>query len=210
MLLNFRKTTKLLKKYNIPIVKTEIIDSQKEAVLFAKKNDFPVVLKVFSPEVLHRTEKGLVILNINNKEQLKESFNKILKKSDKLKQKNILIQKQGKGTQIICGMKRNVSFGPVLMFGLGGVFVEVLEDVSFGIAPLSKKEASQMIKRIKGYKILKGFRGYPKADLSKISQVLTNLSRLAQENEDIKSIDLNPVFVNKSKIEVADPKIIRE
>ncbi len=208
MLLDFQETKKILDKYNIPLVKTEVINSERQGFDFASRNGWPVVLKVFSPKILHRTELGLVKNNIKNEVELKSSFCDILKKSDKLKNKKILIQTKAKGTEIICGMKRDSVFGPVLLFGLGGIFVEVLKDVSFGIAPLKEKDALQMIKEIKGYKILKGYRKYPEVDLKKISKLLINLSRLSLEEKRIKEIDFNPVFVGPKKIEAVDFKII--
>jgi len=207
MILDFKKTNKLLTEYNIPLIETEVVQSKKQALDFAD-NNWPVVLKVFSKEVLHRTELGLVKTGIESKKELKSSLDEIRKEAVDLKDKKILIQKTGKGTEIICGMKRDKTFGPVLMFGLGGVFVEVLKDVSFGITPLSKKESKEMIKQIKGYKILKGFRGYPKVDFEKISKLLLNLSKIAEENENIKEIDFNPAFVNEKTLKVVDFKVI--
>jgi len=208
MLLDIEKTIDLLKRYKIPVLKTEAVRSRKEAMAFAEKFGYPVVLKVFAPDILHRTERRLVKVDIKDKEELNKAFGEITKNSSKIKDKKILIQKMGKGLQVICGMKRDPTFGSVLMFGLGGVFVEVLKDVTFGIAPLTKNEAMGMIKKIKGYEILKGYRGGVSANLEKISELLTNLSKLAEEREDIKGVDLNPVFVDEKTIKVADPKII--
>jgi len=208
MLLNFEKTEKLLNKYNILVVKTRIIKTKKQAISFAKKNNWPVVLKINAPNLLHRTEKGLIKIGINNKQELIEEFKNIFKKSKNIKNREILIQKTIKGIEIICGMKRDPAFGPVLMFGLGGIFAEVLKDVSFQIIPVNKKEAKEMIKKIKGYKILNGYRNTPKADIDKLAKLILNVSKLAQENPQIKEIDLNPVFINEKYIKVADPKII--
>jgi len=208
MLLNFEKTEKLLNKYNILVVKTRIIKTKKQAISFAKKNNWPVVLKINAPNLLHRTEKGLIKIGINNKQELIEEFKNIFKKSKNIKNREILIQKTINGIEIICGMKRDPAFGPVLMFGLGGIFAEVLKDVSFQITPVNKKEAKEMIKKIKGYKILNGYRNTPKADIDKLAKLILNVSKLAQENPQIKEIDLNPVFINEKYIKVADPKII--
>ena len=208
MLLDFKKSKKLLDKYNILVVKTRIIKTKKQAINFTKKNNWPVVLKVNAPSLLHKTEKGLVKTGIKNKQELIKEFKSIFKKSKNIKNKEILIQKTIKGVEIICGMKRDPAFGPVLMFGLGGIFTEVLKDISFQISPVSKKEAKEMIKKIKGYKILKGYRNTPKADINKLTKLILNISKLSQENPQIKEIDLNPVFVNEKEIKVVDPKII--
>jgi len=207
MLLNFKETKKILADYNIPLVETEVIESRKQALNFAEKK-WPVVLKVFSEEVLHRTESGLVKTGIGNKKELSSSLREMERRSKNLKKKKILIQRTEKGTEIICGMKRDETFGPVLMFGLGGIFVEVLKDVSFSITPLNKKESLEMIKEIKGYKILKGFRGFPEANLEEISKLLLSLSKISEENGEIKEIDFNPAFVNEKTLKVVDFKII--
>jgi len=208
MLLDIDKTICLLKRYKIPVLEMKVIGSKKEALAFAEEFGYPVVLKIFALHILHKTEEGLVEVNIRNEKELSEAFEKITKSSSKIRSKKTLIQKMGKGLQVICGMKRDPTFGPVLMFGLGGIFVEVLGDVSFGIAPLRKSEAMEMIKKTKGYKILKGYRGKPSVNFEKISELLVNLSKLAEKRKDIKGIDLNPVFVNEKTIKVADPKII--
>ncbi len=206
MLLSFEKTKNLLLKYNIPITETKVIQSEKEAFDFFDKKK-KVALKIFSSQVLHRTEKGLIKSGIKTKKELKESIREIKKNSQNILDKKILIQKQEEGIELVLGVKRDETFGPVLMFGLGGIFVEILKDVSFGIVPLTKKESMEMIKGIKGYKILKGFRGNPSVDLEKISEILLNLSSLA-EKENVKEIDLNPTFIKGDKIKVVDFKII--
>jgi len=186
-LLNFSETKKLLLKYKIPFCKTEFVTSKEEAINFAKKIGFPVVLKIFSKEILHKTDIGGVKTEIKNEKELKKSFNE-LKKIKKIE--GILIQKQIKGQEIAIGMKRDNQFGPVLMVGLGGIFIEVLKDISFRICPLSKKEAKEMIKELKGYPILKGYRNQKPVNLEKISEIITNLSKLSLKEKNIKEIDL--------------------
>ncbi len=207
-LLGFRESKKLLSKYNIKSAKTKIVNSSDQALDFAKTNGWPVVLKVFSENIIHRTEKGLVETDISNSDQLSKSFNNLKNKSRKIKDSLILIQETCVGTQLICGMKKDPVFGPVLMFGLGGIFVEVLKDVSFQIAPVSKTEARDMIKEIKGYKILKGYRNMPEVDINEIAKVILSVSKMSQENPEIKEINFNPVFGKGKIIKTADPKII--
>ncbi|MCD6500654.1 acetate--CoA ligase family protein [bacterium] len=207
-LLGFEETKKLLGRYKIPLVRSKLVNTKKEAKEAAQKFGYPVVLKISSPEVLHRTEKGLVRVGIGRERDLEKAFDEISRACKRIKIEGILIQKTAKGIEIACGMKRDVSFGPVLMFGLGGVFIEVLKDVSFAITPLTRKEAIGMIKGIKGYKILKGYRGKTPVIFSELTKLLTQLSKLSIKHPEIKEIDFNPVFVNKKKVQVADFKFL--
>ncbi|MEF8847067.1 MAG: acetate--CoA ligase family protein [Candidatus Paceibacterota bacterium] len=205
MLLDFEKTKSLLKEYNLPLSESKSVSSFDETLEFIE--NFPVVLKVISSEILHRTEKDLVKTDIENKEELKKNYEYLEKKADKLESSKIVIQEQEEGLELVYGMKKDETFGPVLMFGLGGIFVEVLEDVSFGITPVGKKEAEEMIRRIKAFKVLKGFRNYPSVNLDKAAELLVNLSDLV-ENEELQGVDFNPVFAKGSSFKIADPKII--
>ena len=212
MILNFNKTKEILKKYKIPFCKSEIFISKDRALKFAKKSGFPVVLKIFSPDILHRTDIGGVKIGIKNEKEFKSAFDGILnsvkKKMPRAKIDGILVQKMAEGTEIILGMKRDKVFGPIIMFGGGGIFTELLKDVSLGICPLNRKEARNMIRKTKIFKILKGFRGYPKVNLEKLIQLILNFSKLAQKEEIIKEIDLNPVIVSKKQTIVVDVKFL--
>lgn len=202
-LLDFRDTREILKNYGIPLIRTEIIESKKQALDFVKKHKYPVVLKVFSPDVLHRTEKGMTeIVDAN----ISKSYDRLDKKAPK--NGFLIIQDKGKGIPIICGMKRDPVFGPVIMFGLGGMFVELIKDVSFAIGPLNKVQALEMIKRIQGYDVLKGFRNKKGINLNKMADILVNLSCIAEDYPEIKEIDFNPVFASHTKVVVADPNLI--
>jgi len=204
-LLNFQQTKKLLLKYKIPIFQTEIFNSEKKAEKFGKKIGYPVVLKIFSSTILHKTDIGGVKTNIKNNKELKNAFSDLIK----IKRiEGILVQKMGKGKEIILGMKRDFQFGPVLMFGLGGIFVEALKDVSFRICPVSKKEAMRMIKEINGYPILKGQRREKPADIKKLVQIITKLSELSLKEKNVKEIDLNPIMINEKGAWAADFKFI--
>jgi len=196
-----------LSKYKIPVVKGKIVKSKKELLSFVKKVGFPVVLKIFSPDILHKTDIGGVILDIEDRESLSAAWDKISKLT-KSKKADILIQKQEKGTEVIIGAKRDPVFGPVIMFGLGGIFAEALKDVSFRLAPISKKEAKEMISEIKGSKILKGYRGQKPVNLLKLEEILLSLSELITKEKNVKEVDLNPVIVNDKKAIVVDVKII--
>jgi len=202
-LLNFQATKNLLLKYKIPFFETEIFESEKTAVKFAKRIGYPVVLKIFSSQILHRTDVGGVKVGVKNEKELKEAFSDLLKIR---KIEGILVQKMGFGREIALGMKRDLQFGPVLMFGLGGIFIETLKDVSFRICPLSKKTAKEMIKEIRGYPVLKGQRGKRGINIEKLVEIILQLSKLSLENPEIKEIDFNPIFVDEKTAKVADLK----
>ena len=212
--LNFIKSKDILSKYGILSCQEKHVGSKKEAFLFAEKIGFPVVLKIFSPDVHHITDVGGLKQGIKNKKELEKAWDDILSSVKKNKPKALidgfLIQEEVKGVEIMIGMKRSREFGPVLMFGLGGILVEVLKDVSFGITPISRSIAIRMIKEIKGYKILKGFRGSPAVNLEKLIDVLINLSKLSLENPEIKEIDFNPIIVNNKKALLVDTFFLYE
>ena len=210
MLLDFNQTRKILSKYKIPFCRSEVFKSKKEALKFAKIINFPVVLKIMASQVLHRTEIGGVKIGIKNKEEFKRAFDEILfsTKKKKINFEGVLVQKEMKGTEIAIGMKRDEIFGPVIMFGGGGIFIELLKDVSFGICPLKTPEIKEMIKETKIYGLLKGFRGFPKVNIEKIIKIAQNLSKLSLKDKKIKEIDLNPIICNEKEILVVDAKII--
>ncbi len=213
MIISWQKTKELLEKYQIPIVESLVIENLGQGVVFANKVGFPVVLKLISNNVLHKIDKGLVKLNIQNEQQLQEGFSEFEGGQSPASLRGtvppqILIQKQVSGTELFMGMKRDKSFGSVISFGLGGIFVEVLNDIVFGICPLDKIQAIEMIKKIKGYKILQGYRGQPKINVEKLADILINISRLAIENKDIQEIDFNPIIASGSDIFIVDAKII--
>lgn len=211
MLLSFEKTKKILARYKIPLAKSLMAKNQIEAIKYAKLIGYPVVLKIVSPQVLHKTDINGIKTDIKNDKELIKSFFEILKSVKKNAPNTIiegvLIQKQIKGEQIIIGAKKDQIFGPIVLFGLGGVFVEIFKDVSFRLAPISRREAREMIKEIKGFKVLTGFRGRKKSNLIEIEKFLINVSNLILK-EDIKEIDLNPVIVNEKKALACDFKII--
>ncbi|PIS34559.1 MAG: hypothetical protein COT37_01965 [Parcubacteria group bacterium CG08_land_8_20_14_0_20_43_9] len=207
MLLGFGETNNLLAKYKIPQAKAKIVKTKNEAVSFAKQNGFPAVLKIFSPKIIHKTDIGGVIVDIKDEKELLIAWAKI-EKIAKAKKTEILIQKMITGEQIIIGAKRDSVFGPIIAFGLGGIFTEVLKDVSFRLAPITRKEARQMTGEIKGVEILKGFRGKEPVNLLKLESILLSLSSIISNEKQIREIDLNPVIANKKEALVIDAKII--
>jgi len=211
-ILDFQRTKELLLKYKIPFSQTEIAKSKKEALISAKRIGYPVVLKIVCADIFHRSDIGGVKVGIGNEEELKKAWDEILIQIKKIKPKvkieGILVQKMEKGIEVAVGMKRDPQFGPVLMFGLGGVFIEVLKDVVFRVAPVGEKEALKMIKEIKGYKILEGYRSQKPANIKKIAKIISNLSKLSLAEKEIKEIDLNPIIVNESEALACDFKFM--
>ena len=208
MIAGFEETKKLLSKYKIPYGQGEIVKSKTSAFNFAKKFSYPVVLKIYSSNILHKIDIGGVILDIRDEESLSTAWEKISKIA-KSKKADILIQGQEKGIEIIMGAKRDPVFGPIIMFGLGGIFAEVLKDVSFRLAPVTKKEAKEMIKEIKSYKILNGYRGQEQANLPKLEEILLSLSDLITKESKVKEVDFNPAIVNNKKAVIVDAKILQ-
>ena len=215
-LLSFEETKKLLKQYKIPLIQTKIIRTKKEAVIFAQKFDYPIVLKILASDIIHKTEKGLVENKICNKKELDISFQRLSKKRKLGKNSFLLIQKKGEGIELIVGMKRDPVFGPILMFGLGGVFVELFKKNSFGIAPLSKKEARKMIKDVQILDIAKKrgllSQGAPllkeRSSFFGVDDILVKISKIAEEYPKIKEIDFNPIFVGAKETLVVDAKFL--
>ncbi len=203
------------KEYGIPITELRIATSAEEAVNYSNEIGYPVVLKIISPDVLHKVDVGGVVLDINNKEETREAFNQIIKtvKAHKPNARinGILVQEMApSSTEVIIGSIKDPQFGPTIMFGLGGTFVEVMKDVSFRIAPISKEDAQEMITEIKAYPILKGYRGQSPRDIDAIIEILLNTSRLVMDNQDIKELDLNPVMVYSKGAKTVDARIILE
>ena len=203
------------KEYGIPITELRIATSAEEAAKYSKEIGYPVVLKIISPDILHKTDVGGVILNINNKEEVREAYNQIIEavKNHKPDAKidGILIQEMAPpSTEVIIGGIKDPQFGQTIMFGLGGTFVEVMKDVSFRIAPITKEDAQEMITEIKAYPILKGYRGQSPRDIDAIIEILLDTSRLVMDNQNIKELDLNPVIVYSKGAKTVDARIILE
>jgi len=205
----------VLKAYHFPVVKSSLARNKTEAAEAAQKIGYPVVLKIASPDILHKFDFGGVKLNLKNKDDVLKAYQEILKnilsKKPGAKIRGVLVEEMAsQGKEIILGMNRDPQFGPILMFGLGGIYVEALEDVSFRLAPIRELTADVMITRTKTHKILKGFRGEPAYDTEAISECLKRLSQLVTDFEEIKELDINPLFVyEKGKgCAIVDARII--
>jgi acyl-CoA synthetase (NDP forming) len=202
-------------EYGIPVTKFKVAKNEIDAIQFAKKIGFPIVLKIVSPDIIHKFDVGAVILNVNNEAEVRSAYNKILKNVNKHKPSarivGLLVQEMApQSTEVIVGATKDPQFGPALMFGLGGIFVEVLKDVTFRIAPISEPDAREMITEVRANPILKGYRGQPPADINAIVEILMNTSRLVMEHQEIKELDLNPIMVYEKGAKTVDARIILE
>ncbi|MDH5437547.1 MAG: acetate--CoA ligase family protein [Candidatus Bathyarchaeota archaeon] len=202
-------------EYGIPVTKFRIAKNTEEAVQFAEETGYPVVLKIVSPDIIHKFDVGGVILNLKSSKEVKDSYKRMLMNVKKHKPDakivGVLMQEMiPPSTEIIVGATKDPQFGPALMFGLGGIFVEVLKDVSFRIAPITRSDAQEMITEVKGYPILRGYRGQPPADINAIIEILLNTSRLVMDHPEIKELDLNPILVYEKGAKTVDARIILE
>ena len=196
-----------IKSYNIPVIKSLLADNPDEAVKLARKIKYPVAMKVFSKKIIHKTEVEGVKINIKNDFEVLEYYDKMYKRL-RSKLEGVIIQPMTEGTEIILGVKRNDSFGHLVMFGLGGIYTEIIKDVSFRLAPIDKSEALKMIKEIKSFKILNGYRGHPKADINSIADSLVGLSNLVSDHPEIKELDINPLIVGGKGCLAVDVRIL--
>lgn len=190
----------VLSLYNIPVTKEVLVQSKEKAVQAAQDLGGTLALKVVSPDIAHKTEIGGVKLNLGSAGEVKTAYLEIMKNVDSLEKKpeleGILVQQMlSPATEVIIGIKRDPVFGPVVLCGLGGIFVEVLEDVAMRVAPLSRQDAEQMLRELKGYKILQGVRGREPADINAVIDILLKVSRLAVEMENLTEMDINPLMV---------------
>ena len=197
--LEFKKSLELLKKYHIDCANSRFIESEKEL----DKIKYPIAMKVADDEIVHKSDVGGVIIGIRDKKDAIDSFKKLKKIGN-----DIIIQDMKKGNEIVIGMKRDSQFGPVIMFGLGGIFVEAIKDVSFRVCPTGKREAMDMIRETKVYNILKGMRGEKSANINAIIDMITKVSELSLKEKKINEIDLNPVIVNNKEAVVVDARFM--
>jgi acetyltransferase len=184
--------------YGFPVIPWAFVKTQEDAWESAVKIGFPVVMKVVSQQIIHKVDVGGVRLNLNSAEDVQAAFRDIMAVGDKLKAKidGVFMQRMApKGREVILGMKRDPHFGPILMFGLGGIYVEALKDVTFRVAPIRELSAYGMVRGIRAIKLLEGVRGEPRADFLAVEDCLKRLSQLACDHPEIDEIDINPLMV---------------
>ncbi|HOE17619.1 MAG TPA: acetate--CoA ligase family protein [Syntrophorhabdaceae bacterium] len=199
-----------LEKDGFPVLGNALARDEKEAVTKASQIGFPVALKVSSPDVVHKTETGGIMVALKDGGEVKEAFKKItgafLSNHPGKRLEGVIVQKMGGGLELIVGVAKDQQFGPVLMFGLGGIFVEAMKDVSFRCIPIAARDAKEMIEELKSYSVLTN-RRKETIDLSLIEDLLLQISRLVEKHPGIREMDLNPVFVSSGGISVCDVRI---
>ncbi len=203
---------KLLSQYKIPVPEYSVASSEEESVEKAKVLGFPLVMKIISPDIIHKTDIGGVKLNIINEQQVRESYKNIIYNVQKNKPetiiKGVLLYKQvPQGIEVIVGMIRDPQFGPTVMFGLGGIFTEILKDVAFRVCPVERMDIEEMLAETEGIKMLQGYRGQPSYDVNAIIDLIMKISELALDYPVIKEMDLNPIMVYEKGALIVDAKV---
>jgi acyl-CoA synthetase (NDP forming) len=202
-------------EYAIPVTTFKLAKSEEEAVEFAGQIGFPVVLKIVSPEIIHKSDAGGVMVNLKSAVEVRNAYGKILENAKKYdvaaKIVGVLVQEMApQSTEVIVGAIKDPQFGQTLMFGLGGIFVELLNDVTFRIAPITQEDAQEMVTKVKAYPLLKGYRNTPPADIDTIINILLNTSKLVMDYPEIKELDLNPIMAYEKGAKTVDARIILE
>ncbi len=206
------ESRKILEKNGFVLPRARLAKKPASAVSFAEKIGYPVVLKIISKDILHKSDSGCVKTGILNAEELHFAFSSIIKNALKhnpsAKIDGILIEETLSGIEVIVGAKHDPQFGPIVLFGLGGVFVEVLKDAVIRLAPIEKKDAKEMISEIKGKKLLEGYRGIKPISHKALEDALLSASKMIASHPEIKEMDINPLFVNEKSAVVGDARII--
>jgi len=197
--LNEYQSGNILTEFGIPVVKSIKCKDFQKVKKAVEKIGFPVVLKILSPDILHKTEAGCIITNIDSFKNLKKSYEQILKNAEKFNNqadiKGIIVQEMvSNGLELIIGVSYDQQFGHVLMFGHGGIYVEVYEDISFRLLPVNKRDIREMIQETKVYNIIKGVRG-ENYNINFLEEIIAKVAKLVKTNKDIKEVDINPFIL---------------
>jgi acetyl-CoA synthetase (ADP-forming) len=200
-----------LEKEGLPVLKTLLAEDEDDAARKASEIGFPVTLKPSSPDVIHKTETGGIRVSLGDESEVRQAFREIVgtfaancpgKRLD-----GVIVQKQGSGLEVIVGMLKDLQFGPVLMFGLGGIFVEAMKDVTFRLIPIENPDAKDMMEELRNYEILKNPRT-GKIDLRAIENLLLSISAFITHHPELWEMDLNPVFVSSHGVRICDARIM--
>jgi len=213
-LLNEKESKEFIEMYGIKSTKPEVAKNEDEAVKISKKIGYPVVMKIYSPQITHKSDSGGVELNLDCEKSVRNSYKNMMKKikekEPKAKIEGVTIQKmiKNKGTELILGSKKDPIFGSAILFGMGGVYTELFKDRAIGFPPLNQVLAQRIIEETKAYKLLSGFRGISKIDMQKIYETLLNFSQLIIDHPEIKEIDINPLIATDEELVAVDARII--
>jgi acyl-CoA synthetase (NDP forming) len=209
------ESKEFLKAAGIAVFDTRLAKSKEEAISISRRFGFPVVLKIASPDIVHKSDAGGVRLGLKSASEVGKAYGQILQAIKQnfpgAKIHGVAVQKMARpGVEVIIGMSKDAQFGPVLMFGLGGILVEVLKDVSFRIVPLSRRDAAEMLREIKGYPLLEGYRGGEAVDISYLEELLLKVSDFVEQNPEVMELDLNPIFAYSDGALAVDARVILE
>jgi len=215
LLLTEAESKEIVKEAGVAVTDTRLARSKAEAVSLSNQMGYPVVLKIASKDIVHKSDAGGVKVGLKTSEEVGKAYDEIhssiSQKHPEAVIQGVTVQKVARpGTEVIIGMSKDAQFGPVLMFGLGGIFVEILKDVSFRIVPLTRKDAASMIREIKGYPLLEGYRGKEAVDVPGLEKALLNISDFIQKYPEIKEFDLNPIFAYNDGNIAVDARIVLE
>lgn len=204
---------KVCDAYGIKCPPTQLVTNKEECIEVGNRIGYPVVIKIFSKQIIHKSEAGGVVIGIKDKEQLAQAYDNMVntakERFPKAVIEGVIVQKMmDKGVETIIGGFKDPQFGPVIMFGMGGIYVEVFKDTAFRLAPIDKEEAKRQIEQTKIYKVLKGVRGQKPCDIESLSETVVNVANLLSSNKEIKEIDLNPVICYPNGCVAVDSRIV--
>ncbi|MBI2856142.1 MAG: acetate--CoA ligase family protein [Chloroflexi bacterium] len=213
--LNEVESKELLNEAGIPVMETRLARSRAEAVRIAQELGLPAVLKIVSPDVVHKSDVGGVKVGLNSARQVQEAYDSIISSVRQAVPsasiQGVSVQKMAPpGVEVIIGASTDPQFGHVVMFGMGGVLVEVLKDVALRLVPLTPRDAREMIREIKSFQILEGYRGAPPSDIGKLEAAILDLSRFLESHPEVREVDLNPVFCYPQGIVAVDARVVLE
>lgn len=212
--LSLDDSRRIMIQAGIPFNRYALARSQKESIDIAKEIGFPVVMKIVSPQIIHKTDVDGVKININSEIEVKRNYNQMINRvrevSPTYEIKGISIEEMVEGPEFIIGTTKDSQFGPMIMFGVGGIFVEVYKDVAFRLIPISETDAKDMLNDLRGKELMSGIRGMPKGDPDELADILIRVSKLMEMYKQIKEIDINPLILTRSGAKAVDARIILE
>lgn len=205
----------MLAAAGIPVTRTEVAQTPDQAAELAGAIGYPVVLKIVSEQILHKSDIGGVVLGLTDAASVRAAFGDIVARGQaaagEAAVQGVSVQPEvPAGTEVIVGLLTDPQFGPVVMAGLGGIFVEVLKDVAFRVVPLTPRDAGDMIRQLRGFPVLEGTRGRPGVDVAALERLILAVSRFAQEHPEVAELDLNPVIAHGTGVVAVDARVIVE
>ncbi|MHA2309014.1 MAG: acetate--CoA ligase family protein [Candidatus Heimdallarchaeaceae archaeon] len=213
-ILTYEESRRIMELAGIPLNKMRLATNLKEGIEKANTLGYPVVLKIISEDVLHKSDSGGVKVGINSEDDLKEAYEDMIQSVKKhypvAKIEGVSIEEMVEGVELFLGINTDLQFGKMIAFGIGGVFVEVYKDVSFRLIPVTKQDVEEMIDEIEGKKILDGYRGMPVVNKKELVLLILRISKLVEENPSIKEMDLNPVVGTEDGLKAIDARIVLE